>query len=268
VTLEGSLGSAAEKSEAATEAWIVPGVESVTNKLDVEWWLADRTSDWLGGWTDENAEKALDNALLTNLRVQSFDVNTTVENGVATLTGTVDNLEAKRAAESEASDTLGIRRVLNFLRVRPETEQTDAEIAIDVREALRNAPTVDRYDIAVAVYNGKAYLSGEVDSWYMKERAEETAAGVAGVVAIQNNLDVDYEYVAKTDQEIKEDIDSELWWSPFVDSDDIQVEVHSGVATLSGSVEDWDELEAARENAREGGATSVLSKLDIENGIQ
>jgi osmotically-inducible protein OsmY len=80
-------------------------------------------------------------------------------------------------------------------------------------------------------------------------------------------LDVDYEYTAKTDQEIEDDIESQLWWSPFVDSDDITVEVHSGVATLMGTVEDWDELRAAKKNARDGGATSVISKLDVENGF-
>lgn len=100
----------------------------------------------------------------------------------------------------------------------------------------------------------------------MKDQAEEVAAGVHGVVDIANNLDVDYEFTEKTDQEIKEDIESQLWWSPFVDSDDISVEVRAGVATLMGSVEDWDELQAAKDNAREGGATSVISKLTIENG--
>jgi osmotically-inducible protein OsmY len=57
-----------------------------------------------------------------------------------------------------------------------------------------------------------------------------------------------------------------LFWSPFVDSDDITVVVNSGVATLTGTVEDWSELQAAKENAREGGATSVISNLDIQNG--
>ena len=125
---------------------------------------------------------------------------------------------------------------------------------------------MDRYDVAVSVYNGKVHLNGEVDSWYMRNQAEDATAAVGGVVDIQNNLDVDYELALKTDEEIKEDVKSQLWWSPFVDSDDITVEVHSGVATLMGSVEDWDELQAAKENAREGGATSVISELEIENG--
>jgi osmotically-inducible protein OsmY len=267
ITLDGSVGSAVEKSEAETEAWIVPGVKSVANKLDVKWWLDGGPAEWEDEWADADIEQAIDNALLTNPRVSSFNVVTTVDDGVATLTGTVDNLLAKRAAEEEAEDILGVRRVKNYLRVRPALSRTDTEIVNDVRQALRRDPYVDRYDIAVSVYNGDVHLGGEVDSWYMKNQAEEAAAGVRGVVDVQNNLDVDYEYTAKTDREIKDDIEGQLFWSPFVDSDDITVEVHSGVATLMGSVEDWDELQAAKKNARDGGATSVITKLDIENGF-
>lgn len=267
VTLDGSVGSAAEKSEAETEAWLVPGVESVANKLDVEWWLDGGTADWEGGWTDEDIQQAIENALVMNPRVMSFNVETRVEDGVATLTGTVDNLEAKRAAEEEAEDTLGVWRVKNYVRVRPPEGRTDAQIANDVRDALRRDPYVDRYEIGVSVYNGKAYLSGEVDSLFMKGEAEEAAAGVRGVVDIQNNLDVDYEFTAKTDTEIEDDIEWQMFWSPFVDSDDVTVDVNAGVATLTGSVEDWDELQAAKKNARDGGATSVISKLEIEHGF-
>ena len=266
VTLGGSVGSAAEKGGAATEAWIIPGVQSVNNKIDVKWWLDGGMADWGDGWADVDMTQAIENALVTNPRVKSFNVITTVDDGVATLTGTVDNLQAKRAAEEEAQDTLGVWRVKNYLRVRTTLSRTDSEIASDIREALQRNPYVDRYDVVASVYNGKAYLNGEVDSWYMKNQAEDAVAGVRGVVDIQNNLDVDYQFATKTDQEIKEDIKSQLWWSPFVDSDDITVEVHSGVATLMGTVEDWDELLAAKENAREGGAISVISKLEIENG--
>ena len=266
VTLEGSAGSAAEKREAETEAWIVPGVDSVDNQIEVKWWLDGGAADWGDGWTDADVQRAIDSALLTNPRVKSFNVATSVDDGVATLTGTVDNLQAKQAAEAEAEDTLGVWRVKNYVRVRPTVTRNDAEIANDIRDALRRNAYVDRYDITVSVYNGRPYLTGDVDSWYMKNRAEEAAAAVPGVVDVQNNLDVDYEYTAKTDREIKDDVESELWWSPFVDSDDITVEVNSGVVTLIGTVEDWDELQAAKENAREGGATEVLSKLEIENG--
>ncbi|MFO7905483.1 MAG: BON domain-containing protein [Pirellulaceae bacterium] len=266
VTLEGSVGSAAEKSEAETEAWLVPGVTSITNNLEVKWWLDGGRDAWGDGWTDADMQEAIENALVANPRLTSFDIVVAVENGVATLSGTVENLEAKRAAEEEAQDTLGVWRVKNYIRVRPSDARTDAAIANDVRDALRRDPYVDRYDIGVNVYNGKVFLTGEVDSWYMKDLAEENAAGVRGVTDIRNNLDVDYEATAKTDREIKEDIESQLFWSPFVDSDDVTVKVRSGVATLMGTVEDWDEMQAAKENARDGGATSVINKLDVEHG--
>jgi osmotically-inducible protein OsmY len=181
------------------------------------------------------------------------------------LTGTVGNLQAKREAEEEALDTLGIWRVKNFLRVRPPMVRSDDEIARDIRARLRDDPYVDRYEIEVSVINGKAYLRGEVDSWFMRRQAEDAASEIRGVVDIDNALDVDYQYTSKSDREIKEDIEDQLFWSPFVDSDDITVEVHSGVATLKGTVEDWDELQAAKENARDGGATSVISDLEIED---
>lgn len=52
----------------------------------------------------------------------------------------------------------------------------------------------------------------------------------------------------------------------LADSDDIRVEVLAGVATLQGTVEDWHELQSARKNARDGGATAVINKLKIANG--
>lgn len=265
VTLAGSTASRVEKTAAAAEAWTVPGVQSVTNNIEVQWWLTRETSDWSDEWTDEDMRRATESAMRTNPRVNSSKINTTVENGVATLTGMVSNMQAKRAAEKEAQDILGVWRVRNFLRVRPTLVRTDAAISQDIREALHRSPHLDGYDIAINVSNGMASLTGEVDSRFQKSEAEELAAGVPGVVAIRNRLEVDYPFTAKTDREIKEDIQDQLHWSPFVDSEDITVEVHSGVATLKGSVNDWNELQAARENARDGGAVAVINKLSINN---
>ena len=265
VSLDGTAGSAAEKTEATREAWAVPGVASVDNRIDVIWLPDDRRSDWDGGWSDEDMWQAIEKGLHSNPRVSSYNVVTTVADGVATLSGTVDNLQAKRAAEKEARDVLGIWRVKNYVRVRPAVDRTDFEITADVRDALRRNVYVDRYDILATVFNGKVRLTGEVDSWFMKHQAAKAAASAAGVVDIQNDLDVDQKFAAKPDGEIEDDIESQLFWSPFVDSKDIGVEVHGGVATLTGHVEDWGEWRAARENALEGGATSVICKLTFEN---
>lgn len=69
-----------------------------------------------------------------------------------------------------------------------------------------------------------------------------------------------------SDNQIKENIESELWWSPFVNESDVTVEVDQGVAKLTGVVDSWQERDAAIENAREGGAESVIDYLVVENG--
>jgi osmotically-inducible protein OsmY len=266
VVLSGSVGSAAEKTEAVNDAWLVAGVNAVdANNLKVEWWLSDEMEDYDTGWSDHETRQAVVDNLLYNPRVATFNVDVAVNDGVAILTGTVNNLEAKRAAEAEAEESLGVRRVKNFLRVRPGVERSDLEVANDVRDALAADPYVDRYDISVEAYNGNVHLNGEVDSWFMREEAEEAASGVVGAIEVQNNLTVDLNIPLKSDLSIKRDIEDQLWWSPFVDSDDITVSVNEGVATLFGTVEDWSELQSAKENAREGGATSVISELEIED---
>ncbi len=68
----------------------------------------------------------------------------------------------------------------------------------------------------------------------------------------------------KSDQQLKRDVESELTWSPFVDADKVQVTVRRGVVTLSGKVEDRDEIQSAIDNAYEAGAKDVISKLTTE----
>lgn len=72
------------------------------------------------------------------------------------------------------------------------------------------------------------------------------------------------EWLSKSDAQLKEDVKSELHWSPFVDSDDITVSVKKGEVTLKGTVEDQSEVDDAIENAYEAGAKNVISKLKIE----
>jgi len=68
----------------------------------------------------------------------------------------------------------------------------------------------------------------------------------------------------RRDEEIKQDIESEMWWSPVVSSDAIDVSVENGVAILRGTVKTWRAYDVARENAIEGGAASVDKRLKVE----
>jgi hypothetical protein len=71
-------------------------------------------------------------------------------------------------------------------------------------------------------------------------------------------------YSMKSDAEIYEDIHDQLFWSPFVDSDEVVVTVDDGIATLTGVVDGHFESNAAVENAFDGGATWVRNKLEVQ----
>ncbi len=290
VKLTGTVGSAAEKTHATWDAWVT-GVKSVDNSgLKVAKWARDEDlrKNKYTVKSDEAIENAIELAFLYDPRVFSFNVDADVDGGVATLRGKVDNLKAKRAATRDARNTVGVISVRNRIRVRPASP-TDAEIAQNVRDALKRDPFVDRYEISVTVIDGTAYLYGTVDTYFEKGQADDVASEIYGVTEVDNNLNVDapeplvydpyvtpyypyyydwydYEpyYTFMTDSEIKEEINDEMWWSPFVDSDEVNVTVDDGVATLTGTVDSWSESQSAVENAYEGGATWVNNKLQIE----
>jgi osmotically-inducible protein OsmY len=265
VSLSGTVGSAAEKTRAALDAWVA-GVAAVhDSELQVNWRAhnsARRVHPYIIR-TDEEVTQALYDALRYDPRVLAFQPEVKVNNGVVSLTGTVDNLAAKRAAAEDAKNTVGVRRVRNYLRVRPVNLVPDGMLVDHIKAALQRDPHVERYEVIVSVVNGKAFLSGVVDSQFEKDQAEDVASRVAGVIAVDNNITMASTPLLKSDWEITQDIKDELWWSPYVDSSEIAVSVKDGVATLRGLVEGWAEQRVAIENAYEGGAFSVRDELTI-----
>lgn len=266
VSLSGSVGSSAEKQLAADAAWVT-GVSSVkTDDLDVKWWLRDdmqRKSKYVDK-PDEKLENAVKDGLLYDPRAFSFMIDVDVDNGAATLRGTVDNLRAKKAAGQVASDTLGIWSVDNRIKVRHTTPPSDTEIEENISEAISRNSVLNDEAIFVDVINQKAYLTGTVDSSFEKTLAENTVSGVYGVVSVTNNISVVKEWPWKSDTAIKADIESKLFWDVFIDSGDITVTVENGTATLEGEVDSVQEHTEAVKDAFEAGAKRVRTELEID----
>jgi len=266
VKLTGTVGSALEKAYARGLAW-VPGVKEVDDSgLEVEWWARDdmRREKYVFR-SDEQLEQAVKDAFVYDPRVLSFHPDVDVDSGVVTLSGTVDNLEARRAAEEDARNTVGVIAVRNHLRVRPSTRYSDEEITQDVQTALARDPFVDRFDVGVTTYRGDVALAGTVDSVFEKEHAETVTSGVKGVLDVRNNLHVSERSPYRSDLAIEQDIEDELFWSPFVDSDEVNVTVQGGVATLTGTVDTWADRSWAAQNARDGGAIAVHNQIKVKN---
>jgi osmotically-inducible protein OsmY len=188
--------------------------------------------------------------------------------GLVTLSGVVDSLVAKRSAEMDARHTAGVRWIDNRLKVRTAEPLQDYQIEEDVRNALQRNNLLERYEFTVSVINQTAYLYGTVDSHYEKMLAKDVASRVVGVTEVVNYITVSQVWEWKSDTEIKVDVEGELFWSPYVDSEDITVKVKDGDVTLEGVATDWAEADAAVGNAFEGGARSVRARLDLADGSE
>jgi osmotically-inducible protein OsmY len=267
VSLSGIVGSAAERTHAVTDAWVtgVTGVDA--GGLEVRWWAKEdlKRESRISFATDSEVKRAVMDALRYDPRTAPYDFGVSVEERDVTLTGVTDNLAAKTAAGENAKNTIGVSGVDNFIKVRPEVELSTDRIAQNVERALKRDPLLERYTLTPIVRNQKVYLYGTVDTFCDRQRAVNVASRVWGVVAVRDNLKVAAAETTKSDEQIKEDIESELFWSFFVDSDNVEVSVEDGVATLTGVVTSWQELKAAVENAFDGGAVGVESELVVHD---
>jgi osmotically-inducible protein OsmY len=290
VSLSGSVGSAAEKQHAITKAWVA-GVTMVDSKdLDVKDLARNENlrKEKYVHKTDDEIKQAIKDAFLYDPRVLSFNPEVSVNNGYVTLSGVVNNLQAKRAAENDARNVVGVFGVTNNLEVSPLDLLTDSELKAEILKGLNRYPSIENWQVNVTVNNGIVYLSGSVDTYFEKSQAETVAANTKGVLDIKNNIDVanDYGYDYKyydfygwnsyypplydinrpkllSDEEIKNSIESELWWSPYVNESDVEVTVIEGTAILRGTVETHREKLFAEINAIEGGASEVDNKLIV-----
>jgi len=124
--------------------------------------------------------------------------------------------------------------------------RTDREIQTDVLSELRWDHSIQANEIGVAVKDGVVTLTGTVDTYLKKWKAEEAAHRVHGVVAVANDINV-RTIGDRTDTDIAAAAVHALKWNSSVPADKIQVTVDKGWVTLKGDVEwQYQKLEAER----------------------
>lgn len=287
VVLSGVVGSAVARSRAFDDAW-VNGVMSVdASKLTVDPGRNDEARQEFKYVIkpDHDVQQAVEMAFRLDPRVVAFSPAVTVEGGVAILNGTVGNLKAKTAAGRDAANIAGVWHVENLLEVQPRGPASDPEMEKELKAALFWDPLLADASIDGAVINRVAYLSGAVDSVGQKAEAQDVASRIKGVAVIRNRLTIDppvslvyydwpdiypvVDFIGSQpylpDDEIKKQIEDALIWSPFVDRHDVTVTVHSGVATLTGTVRSWIGYGEADKDARKSGAI-VRNQLRVRKG--
>jgi len=118
------------------------------------------------------------------------DVQVSVDNGVATLTGTVDCLGVKMDAERAARKVDDVTEVVNNINVHAE-DVTVRQIGEQARKDIVTYHWYSIFDwITLEVQGGRLIVNGQVTLPVKKQDIGNFLAHVKGVAELDNNLEV------------------------------------------------------------------------------
>lgn len=217
--------------------------------------------------TEEDIKRDVVNQLYWDNRVDASAIKVRVRDKKVRLFGTVSSNIAYQAAEYDAQNIQGVLGVNNQLRIEyPSgvTVPSDREIKASIKSVLVLNPNLDGNLIDVTVDDGVVELSGVVDAFWKRRKAEELTYDVTGVIDVENEITVTptQDYV---DELIKGNIDAALARNTHVSNGNISVEVKNGIVTLRGKVSNWYEARAVNDAALyTHGVIDVKSLLKIK----
>ena len=176
--------------------------------------------------------------------LNAASIGVAVDDGVATLTGTVASYAQKLEALHAAERIAHVRAVVCKLEVRLPGPQirTDADLAHAAANVLVWNGSVPADRIRIRVENGWITLEGTVDGQYQKDAAAVAMAGLTGLNGVENLLGVS---PAVSAEDIKEQIEAALKRSATIEDRNILVEVREDKVVLHGEVRSVPEREEA-----------------------
>lgn len=177
-TLSGYVDTYAAKLAAERAARRVYGVKAIANELEVR--LSHERID------PDIARDALD-ALKNHVDVPP-GIGVTVREGHITLTGSVEWMFQKLAAERAVKYMRGVRGVFNQISITPRISPKDVQKRIT--EALHRHADLDARRIQVEAEGGRVVLTGNVRSWREKDDAVLAAWAAPGVTAVESRINV------------------------------------------------------------------------------
>jgi osmotically-inducible protein OsmY len=250
VTLSGSADNLLAKERAVKIAESIRGVRGVI----------DRTSVTLVSRPDEDIRKDIMTALLQDPATASYQVAVSVQNAVATLSGSVGSYAEKQLAARIAKGVKGVKELRNEVTINYLAKRTDPEIAADIKARLQWDIWINGGQINPVVKDGNVTLTGTVGSALSHSRAFEDA-WVNGVTSVDaSGLKVDpnsrqdarrqFEYTISSDSEIKQAVLAALRLDPRVTVFTPEVTVEDGVVILGGEVGNAKAKTAADQDAR------------------
>lgn len=218
--------------------------------------------------SDSQIQKDVLDELKWDTNVSETEVGVQVKDGIVTLTGNVSSYPKKLAARAAAHRVHGVQDVVDNTTVKVASiwERTDQELANVVRHTLEWDMLVPDDRIQTTVSNGEVTLEGTVGSWTQRYDVERAVERLTGVRAVINRIAVTPPPVDP--MRIKREIEDALERQAEREAKRINVGVHDGVVTLSGSVRSWGEKNAIERAAAHARGVKRLDDRTVVDSYQ
>jgi osmotically-inducible protein OsmY len=188
--------------------------------------------------TDKELHRDVVEELSWQPSISDSEIGVSVKNGVATLSGFVQNYAQKRAAERAVRAVGGVRAVAEELKVKLSgaLARSDTEIAHQAANALTWDVEVPMDTVKVRVENGWLTLEGEVDWQYQRASADRAVRNLTGVKGVSNAVTLRAHASAS---DVSQRIEAALCRNADHDAHAVHAETRDGTVTLRGEVHSW-----------------------------
>ena len=171
-------------------------------------------------------------------KVDNAAIAVSADDGVVTLGGTVGSLRQKPEAKKDAERVWGVKSVNNDLQVRllNDARREDADLRGAVLQALMLdslVPATVDADVDV----GMVTLKGQANWHFQRDEAETVATNVAGVVSVDNAIEL--VPPAPSAEDLEHSIKKAMERNAKLDADSVSVESSNGTVTVRGTVSSW-----------------------------
>ncbi len=117
------------------------------------------------------------------------DVKVKANDGIVTLTGTVQDKDERDLAADTVENLPGVLSVDNQIKVEPTyPEHSDAWMAFKIRSRLLVKANVSALSTTISVNAGNVVLSGTANSLAQKDLTEAYAKDIDGVKSVKNDI--------------------------------------------------------------------------------